>query len=302
MQSSGQIEICRTLLRKGADLTCLDIERRTPLHNFFNDTTSEFLLNEKDILDPLELDSYGMSILHHAAWSSQSQSEHFSYFLKKRPALYDISDYEGKYMLHYASERGNIPLVEYLCSVSNVGVALPDVTGRMPIHYAARSRRVQVIDILISNGANLNSVGANGWNPIHEAVIRDNVTAIIHMRKLLESPIDFMLRATDQQGFTPLALAKKRKAMATLNYLETQCHLDTQQNHASQHDGENGVPEHSPAVPRGSIEPCIHTGTTSWHLRDPTYEVYLRGSLAIAFLLLLYIFWTGPVLDTVPDL
>jgi hypothetical protein len=75
MQSSGFTEICRALLQKGADLTFHDLEHRTPLRNFFNDTISGFLLEQRDIMDDLELDCYGMSILHHAAWSSQSQPE-----------------------------------------------------------------------------------------------------------------------------------------------------------------------------------------------------------------------------------
>ncbi|KAF2820834.1 ankyrin, partial [Ophiobolus disseminans] len=172
MESSGRIDICRALLGKGADLTRHDLENRTPLHNFFNDTTSNFILNQKDLVDELELDWYGMSILHHAAWSSQSQPELFSYFLKRQPALYDVPDHEGKSLLHYASEHGNIPLMEYLCSFPNARIAHSDATGRTPIHYAVRSRRVQAIDVLVSKGADIFSVGARGWNPLHEAVQR----------------------------------------------------------------------------------------------------------------------------------
>jgi ankyrin repeat protein len=296
MQSSGRIELCRALLRKGADLACLDIEQRTPLHNFFNDTTSEFLLNQKDVLESLELDCYGMSILHHAAWSSQSQPEHFSYFLERQPALYDIPDHKGRCLLHYASERGNVPLVEYLCSVPNVDIALRDAAGRMPMHYAVRSRRVQVIDVLISNGADISSVGAGGWNTIHEAVMRDNVEAIIHVCTLLGSRVDFLLKAIDQQGLTPLALAKKRKAMAALDYLKTHHPIDAQENHESQDNGDMRGPEHSFLSPLERSEPCIRPDTMSWDFRDPAYELYLRGLFAIGFLSVLFIFGNGSVL------
>jgi hypothetical protein len=198
--------------------------------------------------------------------------------------MYYLPDHEGKSLLHYASERGNIPLIEYLCSFSNPGINLSDSTGRMPRHYAVRSRRVQAIDLLVAKGADLGSVGAIGRTTLNEAVIKDNVGANAHLCTLLGDRVALMLESTDQEGMTPLTLAKKRKKMAALEYLKLQCPGDAEEKYVTQ----NGDDGRCPGCDIASQCTCLDT--TSWRFCG---QLCLRGLVGIGLLSLLYVSGAG---------
>jgi ankyrin repeat protein len=227
MEGPKNFEVCRALLKSGADITSQDIEDKTPLHTFFNNSVSSILLNHRDLVEEQVFDCYGMNILHFAAWSSSSTPAHFSRFVKEEPYLCDAPDHEGRTLIHFASERGNIALLEYLCTISNANIAPQDAKGRTPIHYAVRSKRLHSLDLLVSRGADINAVTGRGWTVLHEAVARDNVAAINRIIALLGSKAQSALEAVDHQGLNPLMLAKKCTARHAFEYLVTHQAKDT---------------------------------------------------------------------------
>ena len=75
-------------------------------------------------------------------------------------------------------------------------------SGASPLHYAVMKGRMQIVDLLLSRGADVNSRTRNGTTPLH--------TAALYARKevaerLLEKQAD--INAVSNSGATPLALA-----------------------------------------------------------------------------------------------
>jgi ankyrin repeat protein len=59
-----------------------------------------------------------------------------------------------------------------------------------------------------------------GWTVFHEAAARDNILAVEYIIKLMNDSAIPFLNMPDERGVTPLALAKKRRAINVTNYLE----------------------------------------------------------------------------------
>lgn len=199
-----------------------DMEAKTPLHTFYNPVIGKVLLEHQDLISNLDADHNGMTILQFAARSSLSTVEHLEHFLKNQPYLSMAPDSDGRILLHFASERGNLALMRYLCSVPfGAGINLVDNARRAPIHYATRSKRVAAIDLLVAQGADLNSISAQGWTILHEAASRDSIAAVKHVIRLLGTSAEVMLTTIDKSGLTPLDVARKWNAFRVSTYLET---------------------------------------------------------------------------------
>lgn len=197
------------------------MEGKTPLHTFFNPIISTILLYHKDEIDEMLFDKDGMTIVQYAGWTSKSETTHLSAYLKEQPYLTLSSDIKGRNLLHFACERGNTSLLEYLLqSQPALDIARPDSEGCMPIHYAARSRRVAAIDLLMQVGADIKAKSAQGWTVLHEAAARDNVAAIEHVIMLLGASAISMLNEKDLYGLTAFNIAKRRRAVLVMDYLE----------------------------------------------------------------------------------
>lgn len=87
-------------------------------------------------------------------------------------------------------------------------------SGASPLHYAVMKGRMQIIDLLLSRGADVNSRTRNGTTPLH--------TAALYARKevaerLLEKNAD--INALSAGGSTPLALATAAKNKSIVEML-----------------------------------------------------------------------------------
>ena len=74
--------------------------------------------------------------------------------------------------LHYAAEKGHVPVVELLIeSGANVNLKddATDARGETPLHRAAAKGHVPGVELLIKNGANVNAKDADGGTPLHSA-------------------------------------------------------------------------------------------------------------------------------------
>lgn len=223
MEHSNAFETCELLLQHGADASTRDVEQKTPLHTFFNDAVSTALLDNRNMINKLDSDHDGMTVLHYAAWSSRTTPAHISHFLESQPILSNAPDKRGRRLIHLASERGNIALLNYLCEHDPASsISLLDAAGCTPMHYAARSKRVGAIDLLISKGADMNAISQNGRTILHEAAARDNIAAIEHIFELLGDSLISTVDTADYWGLTPFMLAKRCSAAKAARFLESQ--------------------------------------------------------------------------------
>ena len=223
MEHSTEFETCRILLQYGADASMQDMEQKVTLHTFFNGAVSTVLLDRHDLIDDeLAPDQHGMTVAHYAAWSSRTTPAHIAYFIRAQPLLGNAPDNQGRRLIHFAAERGNIALLEYLCDISITSdINLPDATGCTPLHYAARTKRVGAMACLLSKGADImNAVSCQGRSVVHEAAARNNVAALdllFATHRISSSILDI----ADDQGLTPLVLARRHEARLAVGYLES---------------------------------------------------------------------------------
>lgn len=95
------------------------------------------------------------------------------------------------------------------CGVELDSVERKTIFGNYPINVAAARGIVQEMDVLLSNGANVNSRGEHGYQPLHDATEQGHIEAVIW---LLNNGADVI--AETDMGMTAVDLA------AALNYDE----------------------------------------------------------------------------------
>ena len=75
--------------------------------------------------------------------------------------------------LHYAVDRNNIALAEYLISVG-ADVNAKDGWGKSPLHWAVQEDDITMVKLLISAGADVNAKNDYGRSPLDYAISRGN--------------------------------------------------------------------------------------------------------------------------------
>ena len=77
--------------------------------------------------------------------------------------------------------------------------------GQTPLSVAVGLRPLNVVELLLANGANVNAVGFEGWTALHVAVQANNIEAV---KLLLANKPN--VNAVDNDGRTPLHMASRR--------------------------------------------------------------------------------------------
>jgi ankyrin repeat protein len=210
------------LLSRGADACREDKDGRTPLHSFFNEAIGQVIQCHQDDIDLASQDNRGMTALHWASWSSRSSPEDVACrTTRQHDPTFEARDVHGKSLLHFAVERGNLAVVDYLmlqpCAAD---MALPDYSGCTLLHYATANARVLLIDFLIDcKGFDPMVRDNHGRTLLHHAAMRDNFDAVKHLFDLgIARP-----ESLDQDGRTALQLALSRGSTSVVKYLQTYC-------------------------------------------------------------------------------
>jgi ankyrin repeat protein len=124
-------------------------------------------------------------------------------WLQINPKLIRTKDDNGTTPFHWATEKkSNIDILEYLIS-KGADVNAKNNDGFTPLHWAVNfTSDVEVIQYLISQKADVNTRDNNGWTPLH-------VAARVGGAKILEYLIaqGADANAKDYNGYEPLYLA-----------------------------------------------------------------------------------------------
>ncbi|MHB1001974.1 MAG: ankyrin repeat domain-containing protein [Armatimonadota bacterium] len=127
----------------------------------------------------------------------------------------DVNALDGDAMgaIHFASVAGATDLVRFLFEH---GARLIDKIEYTPLHFAAYNQYLQVAELLIAHGANVNARDSEGRTPLHEAA----KTNSIHMIELLlSSGADPNLQ--DIYNNNPLQLAEQRYSEEAVRLLRS---------------------------------------------------------------------------------
>lgn len=105
--------------------------------------------------------------------------------------------------LHYAAENGFIDIMKLLIK-EGANLEVCDRYDNTPLHTAARAGQLEAVKLLIAKDADLNAVNGNGASVLHIAV-KHHQTGIVNF--LLEHKVSLDLR--DKAGFTAFEYAQK---------------------------------------------------------------------------------------------
>lgn len=176
------------------------------------------ILCHRDTIEDEIRDSQGMTLPHFLAWSSKSRPEHLEPYLRKERSGFMARDNQGRSILHFAAQRGNTLILEYLFQLqSGMDARHQDDRGRTLLHYAVESRRIETIDMMISRNADIRATDNNGRTVLHHAAMCGNLAAV---KRIIELGGEEDLGSTDGDGRTPLQLAFSRGAMGVTEYLD----------------------------------------------------------------------------------
>lgn len=95
--------------------------------------------------------------------------------LLERGARYDIVDKMERSLLYDAIEFNFDSVITKLLEISekNIGIVITDIrdlNGNIPLHYAIKMKRIEIVKLLIKYKSNPHIVDAEGYNALHLAV------------------------------------------------------------------------------------------------------------------------------------
>ena len=107
--------------------------------------------------------------------------------------------------IHQAVQEGNLSLVKEIIENQPKSIFLEGPDGLTPLHHAARLGHIEIIDILVSKGADVNILSSNRETPLHSAALtgkRDAAAWLIEKGASVD--------VGNKAGYTPLILAVMR--------------------------------------------------------------------------------------------
>lgn len=169
---------------------------------------------------------YGSKL--HAAAAKGNNSVLANELAKQHDAVDDKND-SGKTPLHLAVTHGQYQTVKYLvehgadvnlrdsATPANYHSALErkllqQVAGATPLHYAAKSRHVEIVRYLLSRHADINAGSRYGNSPLHFAYFTENNNAMRELLVASGADVNARNNANDspaEAGLKYLALQKQ---------------------------------------------------------------------------------------------
>ncbi|XP_038823072.1 NF-kappa-B inhibitor alpha-like [Salvelinus namaycush] len=156
-------------------------QRQTPLHLAVITEQAEIVeCLLKAGCDPTLVDESGNTALHIACrkgsltcFSVLTQTQGCSTQL---PAIMATPNYSGQNCLHLVSIHGFLSLVESLVDLGADIDAQEQCNGRSPLHLAVDLQNLDLVLLLVSKGANVNSLTYGGHTPYHLTYGRQNAS------------------------------------------------------------------------------------------------------------------------------
>lgn len=173
---SGKLHRVKLLLEHGADPNAKNSRGKTVLHYAVAWDRAEIVEHLISVgADMNTRDKYSLTILHYAALK---RAENSVKVLLQRGVDIEAVDSRGWNALHVAIMAKNIKVVEMLLN-RRITVNMRDVLYWTPLHFAAYyCRDVQIMQLLLDNGAYVNPKTKDGCIPLYYAVKNKNSSAV----------------------------------------------------------------------------------------------------------------------------
>ncbi|KAA8625741.1 Ankyrin repeat and protein kinase domain containing protein 1 [Pyrenophora tritici-repentis] len=221
----NHFHIMHELLRCGASVNKKDNTGRNVLHNLAadkhcnwgRDVISELLRQNIAIDGPEGQDEQKRTPLH---WAASTGKRELCEMLLRRPRLpranVNAIEVRQKTALHLAVAHGRDDIIEVLLSNGADIMAKSDGSWT-PLHNACEQGSVKVLKVLLGAGADINARLLNGMTPLHVAAQAGHVDVV---NCLLERK-DIKRAAKDTFGITPFLRAAQSKKPARKAIINT---------------------------------------------------------------------------------
>ncbi|XP_015788937.1 uncharacterized protein LOC107365878 isoform X2 [Tetranychus urticae] len=116
--------------------------------------------------------------------------------------------------MHYAAEGGHMIVAGLLISRSSDSLTKPDKHGKTSLHLAAAQGHLNMVSMLLGQGAEINALDKEEWTPLHHASKCGSLPVV---KLLIESGAD--TDAVNNKGKNAIYLATGSSHLTVLSYL-----------------------------------------------------------------------------------
>lgn len=198
-----QCAIITLLLEKGANINATDFGKQTPLYRAVSVEVASLLLEHG--ADVNARDIYGSTRLFHIL----SLKELATWYLA-HGADVTIRDRDGRTLLYTDMN----PVILALLTAKKIELDSKDNAGMTALCYAAQLGHVELLNALLTAGADINATDKQGDTALHYAARRGELAGI---SALIEHGASVKL--VNARGETPLIVAASSAPAAVLDYL-----------------------------------------------------------------------------------
>ncbi|KAF4445481.1 ankyrin repeat protein [Fusarium austroafricanum] len=146
---------------------------------------------------------------------AMSRGNHFHHWNQTWADNIDGKWHAGGNALHLAASEGKQECLEfYLDRELLRDLEAVDYNLETPMHYAARSNRCFMMEILRARGANIDAKNKFGMTPLHLATLGQHIAAVLTLIKLGAK------HEVCDEGLTPLAYAQQNREQVIIKALE----------------------------------------------------------------------------------
>ncbi|XP_046558660.1 serine/threonine-protein phosphatase 6 regulatory ankyrin repeat subunit B-like isoform X2 [Haliotis rubra] len=164
----GHGDVVELLVSRGADVSLVDDDGNNTLHWACwrgDRKTVEFVLS----LDRVDINSRGGGSWTPVMWAARWRHRDMVELLVSRGADVSLVDDDGNNTLHWACWRGDRKTVEFVLSLDRVDINSRGGGSWTPVMWAARWRHRDMVELLVSRGADVSLVDDVGDNTLHFA-------------------------------------------------------------------------------------------------------------------------------------
>jgi len=193
---SGNTDAVALLIMHGADITISDDHDKTPLDiSYYNHK----MMNNDELFEIFNLAENNITPLHY--FSKRGNTAKVALLLKQfkkdRPRLIkyintpqEESDTCQYYPLHLAVQQGHLEIIDMLLKPGG-DVNAQDIYKMTPLHYAACLGRMDIIETLIAHGADIHATDKFKRTPLYYGIVYNHAEVIRTFLREGANPIIF---------------------------------------------------------------------------------------------------------------
>ena len=206
---NGHVQCITLLLQYGADINAKDNQGNCVLYYAVRygqkDAMLLLLQNKADVNSKNKI---GETLLHIAVMYSRLE---LAKLLLIHGVDKSIRNTIGETSIHYCVTHNQMQILKFLLNQANCNLAIKNVDGYSPLHYAAKLGRTKMIDLLLDKGAKISDRSydhTHGLAPIHISCLWGKTDSLL---KLLERGADISSKDNDNNDALFWAMKMNQK-------------------------------------------------------------------------------------------